>query len=177
MRDDMVQIGYLADHPDLLPILREWFEREWADYYGPGGPGDAARDLAAYSGRDRLPIGLVAFRDGTPCGLAALKGESIDTHPHLGPWAAAGLVLPEYRRMGIGARLLAALESLAWELGYPATYTGTSTSASLMERSGWELVERLEYHGEDLGIYRKGNPRAPLQWWVHDIEKQIKIVR
>jgi GNAT superfamily N-acetyltransferase len=150
-----IRIAYLADHPEALPGLVTLFETEWEEYYGPDGPGDAEHDLLAYSGRDRLPIGVVAFCDGRLCGIAALKPDSISTHTHLGPWAAAGLVLPELRRRGIGAHLLQALEEVARDLGHTALYTGTSTASSLLERNGWELVERLDYHGEDLSIYRK----------------------
>ena len=46
----------LADHADHLPELQRWFAQEWADYYGPDGPGDAAADLQAYCRRDGLPL-------------------------------------------------------------------------------------------------------------------------
>ena len=73
---------------------------EWAAYYGPGGPGDAKQDLLAYSSRETLPVGLIAFYDDQLCGVAALKAHSISAHPHLAPWAAAGLVLPQFRGPG-----------------------------------------------------------------------------
>jgi GNAT superfamily N-acetyltransferase len=151
-----LRIEYLADHPERLSELREWFEREWGAYYGPGGPGDAASDLLRYSNRSGLPVGLIALRGEELCGIAALKPESISTHPHLAPWAAAGLVRREYRRQGIGARLLSGLEGVARDRGYEHIYCGTATAGTLLIRSGWEFMERLEYHGDDLAIYRKG---------------------
>jgi hypothetical protein len=87
-----LRIEYLADRPEVMPVLRAWFETEWMDCYGPGGSGDAQKDLIAYSSRKSWPIGLVAFSGGHLCGIAALKPESISTHTHLCPWAAAGLV-------------------------------------------------------------------------------------
>lgn len=150
-----LRIGLLADHPEALPALKELFETEWADYYGPGGPGDAEADLRAYSGREGLPVGLVAWHEGELCGLVALKRESVSTHKHLSPWAAAGLVAPHFRRLGIGGRLIKALEDVARGLGYSTIYCGTSTAASLLERLGWQWMERVEYHGEDLSIYQK----------------------
>ena len=90
-----------ADLARLLDLVEDWLLH--AD-------DDARADLAAYSGATRLPIGFVAFVDGEPCGLAVLKAEPLPALPHLTPWASAGLVAPDCRRRGIGARLLAALE-------------------------------------------------------------------
>ena len=78
-----LQFELLADHPEAIPILEEWFEREWASYYGANVPGDAHKDLQDSSNRDELPIALVAISDGEVCGPAALKAESVSTHKHL----------------------------------------------------------------------------------------------
>ncbi|MGH9794559.1 MAG: GNAT family N-acetyltransferase [Candidatus Acidiferrales bacterium] len=150
-----MRIAYLADHPEAVPVLKEWFETEWADYYGPTGPGDAEQDLIAYSSREKLPVGLVAFCEGRLCGIAALKPDSIGTHTHLRPWAAAGLVTPRFRRRGIGASLVSALEDAARDLGYSTIYCGTSTAIGLLKRNGWELMERVRYNGENVSIYQK----------------------
>ena len=68
-----LRIGYLVDHPKALPTLERLFQSEWAAYYGPAGPGNAQQDLVAYSNRDQLPVGVVAFVGSEPCGVAALK--------------------------------------------------------------------------------------------------------
>ena len=49
--DSKLRIEPLADHPEVLPVLKEWFETAWESYYGPVGPGDAQRDLLAYTNR------------------------------------------------------------------------------------------------------------------------------
>ena len=148
-------IAHLADHPEAIPVLRRWFEMEWAAYYGPGGPGDAEQDLVAYSSRRKLPVGLIAFYDDQLGGIAALKAHSISTHTHLGPWAAAGLVLPQFRGRGVGSRLLRALEEVAKGFGYSTIYCGTATAIGLLERNGWQFMERVRYDGEDVSIYQK----------------------
>lgn len=157
-----LRISHLADHPDAVPVLKQWFEIAWADYYGPAGPGNAAQDLLAYSSREKLPVGLVAFYAGQLCGIAALKPDSISTHTHLSPWAAAGFVVPGFRRRGIGAKLVSALEDVARALGYSTIYCGTSTAIDLLKRQEWQFMERVRYHGEDVSIYQKALAlRAP----------------
>jgi N-acetylglutamate synthase-like GNAT family acetyltransferase len=102
-----------------------------------------------------LPRAVVAFADGEVCGVAALKRDSIASHAHLTPWAAAALVAPLRRGRGIGARLIAALEEEARGLGYTRIYCGTSTARSLLMRCGWELLEEITHEGESLGVYSK----------------------
>lgn len=150
-----LRIDYLADHPEVLPLLKDWFEAEWADYYGPGGAGDAGSDLRAYASRTDLPVALVAFLEGELCGVAALKADSIATHAHLGPWAAAGLVSPRYRRRGIGTELVRAIERLAKNLGYVRIYSGTNTANRVLERLGWQFMEQTRSGDEDVSVYVK----------------------
>jgi GNAT superfamily N-acetyltransferase len=147
--------AYLAEHREAIPVLAAWFEAEWPGWYGPGGEGDATTDLSHAASRAALPVGVVGFLDGEMVGVAILKPTSVSGRPDLTPWAAGGLVRASYRRRGVGARLIAALEHTARDLGFPAIYCGTETSASLLERCGWTYMEH-SHAGDDLvAVYRK----------------------
>ncbi len=150
-----IRIERLAHCPDLVPLLAVWFQSEWPAYYGASGPGDAETDLRAYLNASGLPVGLVAFRGNEVCGVAALKAQSIASRPDIGPWAGAGFVAPARRRQGIGGELLRGVESVAKELGFPRVYCATSTSASLLERNEWRLLEHIAHEGELVAIYEK----------------------
>ncbi len=148
-----IRIECLADHRDLVRVLAVWFQSEWPAYYGAGALAEA--DLRAYSNGSALPVGLVAFRGNEVCGVAALKAQSIASRRNLGPWAGAGFVLPAHRHQGIGGNLLRGLERVAKELGFPRVYCATRTSASLLERNEWHLLERVAHEGELLAVYEK----------------------
>lgn len=150
-----ISIEPLALRPEAIPVLREWFEAEWPEYYGRGGKGSALRDLQGYANRGSLPLGIVALESGTVCGVAALRADSIASHAHLSPWAAAGLVDPSMRGRGIGQLLLGALEQQACELGFHRIYCATGTAQSLLQRRGWRLLENASHEGERLGVYAK----------------------
>ena len=152
---DELRIEYLADCLEVLPRLEEWFIREWAPYYGPDGPGGAADDLCSSCNRRALPITLVAFHGDELCATGALKAESVETHKHLGPWVAALLVTPKYRRQGIRGRLVDALEELARELGFEQLYYGAAVTDRYLERNGWEPLEQVKYLTGEGSIYRK----------------------
>ena len=139
-----------------MPLLASWFVEEWPEWYGPGGRGDAVADLTAFArSQSTLPIGVIALERNVPVGVMALKAESLPTHCHLRPWAAAGLVLPSHRGNGIGAELLEVLVRQAGALGYPRIYCGTATAVSLLRRSGWSELERTEHEGETVVIFSR----------------------
>jgi GNAT superfamily N-acetyltransferase len=150
-----VTVSRLIAHPEVLPLVSAWFKHEWPDWYGPGGPGDVEGDVRSFANEGGLPLGVIAFSDGAPCGAAALKAESIPTHTHLAPWAAAGFVVPRLRGQGIGARLLSALEMEAKNLGYSSIYCGTATANALLRRAQWRVIDRVQLRGEDVSVYEK----------------------
>ena len=159
-----IVIQHLAIRQDLIETVKRWFISEWPEYYGPGGSGDAESDLDKYAAVNTLPLGLVASLDGEPCGFAALKTDPFPSHPDLLPWAGAAYVRPSMRRKGIGRRLLLALEPESLALGHKKIYSATSTSASLLERCGWKLLENVTYENEIVGIYEKElKPESRLQ--------------
>ena len=145
----------LARHPELVPLLAEWFVTEWPGWYGVGGQGNVTRDLQNFAASEvDLPVGFVVFSNGAPAGAGALKADSIPSHKHLSPWAAAGFVVPEQRGQGIGAALLGAIVAHARALGYPHVYCGTSTAESLLQRSGWSTLELVQHSGKPLTVFR-----------------------
>jgi GNAT superfamily N-acetyltransferase len=150
-----LRTAYLADHPEALPVLAAWFEAEWPSWYGPGGRGNAKQDLSSCSARDALPVGVVGFLGDKLVGVAILKRESVSGRPDLSPWAGGGLVLAPYRRRGMGAKLLLALEDVARRMGFQALYCGTATSESLLERCGWTYLAHSDAHGEAVAVYRR----------------------
>jgi hypothetical protein len=40
-------------------------------------------------------------------------------------------------------------------MGFNRIYCGTSTTERLLQRCGWQLLERIVHEGEGLGIYEK----------------------
>ena len=100
-------------------------------------------------------MGVIAFWGSELCGIAVLKAESITSHSHFCPCAAATLVRPDYRGRGVGTQLLCAVEELAKALGYGRIYCGTNTATQLLERRGWQFIEQGEASGENVSIYEK----------------------
>lgn len=150
-----VNVAPMAEHRSLLPLVAEWFVSEWPGWYGPDGPGDVWADLTAFAASDSvLPVGVIAFVEGRPVGAGALKAESIPSHKHLSPWAAAGYVVPTCRGRGVGAALLAGLAAKGRSMGYEAIYCGTSTAQRLLMRCGWQAIASTVVDGKHLVVFR-----------------------
>ena len=109
-----VHIALLANYREAIPVIAVWFADEWAPFYGPGGPGDAAADLGASCNRDSLPLALVALDSKVRAvGTASLKAQSpLGTERYPGPWLAAMIVEPSRRGAGIGAALPATFQTI-----------------------------------------------------------------
>ena len=150
-----LRMTLLADRPDLIPTLTDWFVAEWEPYYGSGGPGDAVSDLLGCLNRDSLPIAVVVLdTDDTLLGTAALKAESVGSELGVGPWLAAFLVGPAHRGRGVGTALVAAIEGEAARLGFAEVYTSTDTAEGLLKRRGWQPFGDTESLRGPLKIYR-----------------------
>jgi len=147
----------LRDCPEAIAPLAAAFRVEWPDWYGPGGPGDAAADLAAYANPEgALPSGIVALdTSGEPLGTAALKAAWIPEFANLTPWASAGWVRRELRRHGLGALLVRALEAEARRLGHAHVYCATATAITLLEREGWTDHAQTVHDGHDIRIFQR----------------------
>jgi len=150
----MLRITYLADHPELVHTLADWFREEWAGYYAGRTHEDVARELSQDMNRDHIPIRLVPIVNGELAGCIVLRQQALSSEPNYSPGLGGLYVHPPFRRQGVGAELVRAGMNLAHDLGYSAVYTTTNSARGIIERLGWERLETLVHHGEELGLYR-----------------------
>ncbi len=157
-----VRIVNLIEAPETAATLEDWFTTEWAPWYGPEGPGNAANDLAACSGRESLPVCLVALDLANDVvGTASLKAESVGSELGVGPWLAAVLVPSEHRGRGIGTALVEAIERQAVQLGFTDLYTSTDMAERILTRRSWvEFGATNSLRGPIKVFRRRLAPRA-----------------
>jgi len=153
--DGPVLVVPLRERPECVPFFARQFVLEWPAWYGPGGQGSAMADLNAFANAaGDLPTGVVArTREGAYLGVAALKAASIPEYAHLGPWAAAGYVIPDHRGQGVGAALLDGLLDEACRLGIGTVYCATSSAGSLLRRQGWQLLDTATHDNKPISVF------------------------
>jgi GNAT superfamily N-acetyltransferase len=156
-------IADLADHPAVIPTLAQWFHAEWSYLYPERTGADVERQIAERAQKTAIPLALVALGDDQPVGTVCLKVHDMDTRTDLTPWLAGLYVAAPWRRRGVGAALVAAIEARASELHVPTLYLYTPQSAAFYARLGWRVLEQTEYHGYPVTVMTKTMRLRPVR--------------
>ena len=141
MERNMIIITLLADHPETIPTLCQWFRAQWPAYYAERTLTDIAQDFAEEANRTGIDIRLVAFADGELAGTITLREEATWTLPEYGPGLGGLLVTEPYRGRGIGSALVTAGMNVAREQGFERVYATTTAARGILERLGWHQVQ------------------------------------
>lgn len=150
-----MKIAYLADHQDVIPVLSEWFYREWPYLYPERTEHDVTRLISKRTNKDRIPIALVAFEGDELIGTVCLKIHDMDTKPELTPWLAGLYVKESWRRNGVGSSLVKAIERKALEMGISHLFLYTPQSEHFYSGLGWTIRERENYHNVPVTVMEK----------------------
>jgi N-acetylglutamate synthase-like GNAT family acetyltransferase len=147
-----MNIEYLADYPDALPILAEWQHREWGHLRAGDSLEKRRARLEGYSNRDRIPLTVVALDGNEVFGSASLVSHDMETRMELTPWLAGVFVGEPYRRRGIGAKLVRRIMAEAGKLEVSLLYLYTVHSEKFYAALGWSLLERTNYREQKVVI-------------------------
>lgn len=153
-----MQISYLADHPEFIPVLAPAIVEHWRAVLPEETIERRVIKLQKHVNKDTLPIGWVAHADGRVFGTAALRVHDLEGREDLTPWLGGVFVLPEHRRRGVATALCQAVEERAWSLGFEALYLFTPNQQSLYARLGWRKSERAVWRGLESDIMLKTKP-------------------
>lgn len=147
---------YLADAPEFVPTLAQWYYDEWNCFM----PGKSVRDVeAAVRGRlnrDRLPLALVVVDGESVIGTASLKPYDMATRMDLSPWLSSVYVAQERRGAGIGSSLVAGIVAEASRLGYRSLHLFTPSAQGFYARLGWTVLQETVYCGLAVTVMRRG---------------------
>jgi GNAT superfamily N-acetyltransferase len=150
----MITIGFLANHPDSIPTLAEWFRGQWPDYYADVSQAELEQDFLEDAARDRLPIRLVAFESDELAGTIILRENGSGMPAGFQPELGGLYVVPSQRGHGLGRELVRAGMQLARDQGYETVFATTVTAAGILERLGWEFIETVVHQDGPLALYR-----------------------
>ncbi len=77
------------------------------------------------------------------------------TKAELSPWLAGVYVKEEFRKQGIGKKLVAGIEKLAKKLSFKSLYLYTPDKETFYNALEWKTIERIEYKNTKVVIMKK----------------------
>lgn len=153
MYQTMITIAFLADHPETIPTLANWFRAQWSHYYADWTQAELEQDFLEDTSRDRLPCRLVAFENDQLVGTIILR-EQNNTAPEFQPELGGLYVVESHRGHGVGTELVRTGMKLADDLGYETVYATTVSAVGILERLGWEFIKTVNHDDGQLALYR-----------------------
>jgi GNAT superfamily N-acetyltransferase len=153
----IVSIELLADHRDLIPIVGELRWREWGHLPEPEKLEWWVDITGREAGRDDLPVTWVAIDpDRQMVGAVGLGQFDIEERRDRSPWVLGMIIEAQYRGLGIGGKLMQALEAWASQHGHSQAWVASDGAVGFYQKCGWELVEIISRSsGERMSILSK----------------------
>jgi GNAT superfamily N-acetyltransferase len=143
---------WLSERPGWVPRLAELHHAQWSPLLKGWTREEAERELATHTGGAVVPTTIVAEVDGEFAGsVSLLESDDLDTRDW-SPWLASLLVLPQFRRRGLGGRLVRRCVDTARGLGISTLYLYTDDAAAWYARLGWSRVARTSMHGVEVDV-------------------------
>ena len=147
-----VQLRYLADTPEIVPLLAKWHHKQWGHLTEARTVEQRKARLKHHLQRDAIPTTFVAWVNDQPIGSASLIANDMPELAEWIPWLANVLVDEEYRRQGIGAMLIQRVAAAAAHLGYPRLYLYTLDQMHLYASLGWQISHVRFHRGYDMTV-------------------------
>jgi GNAT superfamily N-acetyltransferase len=147
-----ILIEYLADHPEFIGAVGQWYHRQWASLK-PGEPVQTwVPELRCLCGKGTIPSAFVAVLNGEPVGSALLIADHTDNRESLSPRLASLFVLHQYRKRGIGSALVRRVMEEAGALAVKRLYLFTEDAGLFYRRLDWKIFEETTSLGRNLTI-------------------------
>lgn len=144
-----VEFEYLAERPQDVPLVIDWWRTVWADRMG--GDLELARDqLRSSLSTTELPIHILATLDGIPVGTAALKQQELaDVFPDYHYWLGSVFVEEGFREGQIASQMSLHISEMAKRLHLPHLYLQTiNLDGGLYSKLGWAPVTEFTHMDE-----------------------------
>jgi N-acetylglutamate synthase-like GNAT family acetyltransferase len=147
-----VTVTYLADTPEVIPLIAKWQHKQWGDLPGARTLDQISKQLHAHLQRDAMPTTFVARVQHQPVGCASLVASDMKALPQWIPWLSSVLVVPQMRGQGVGTRLVECVAAKAVELGYPRLYLYTLDQMHFYQQLRWQISHVRFYRDHNMTV-------------------------
>jgi len=146
-----MEIRTLVELPGAIPLLAEWFHREW-NQFDSRSRSDIETQLHSNLNHGRLPITFLALSRTEVVGTVSLDQSDLPDYDDWSPWLTSLYVVPSHRGTGVASALITRLLAFAKEQGVSPIYLWTPGDTRLYERHGWKTLCSDVYGGHPITI-------------------------
>jgi predicted N-acetyltransferase YhbS len=147
-----IQIVYLAECPQYVQLLAKWCHEQWG-YLSPNRTlKDVEANFSKLLSMSQIPFSLVVLDDKKPVAMASLELQDMDIYPELTPWLASVYVVPDYRKKGIGSKVVKTILEKAKEQHIEKIYLFTMDQEHWYNKMKFQVLQKTKYYGEDVTV-------------------------
>ena len=153
-----ITLDFLAHHTDKIDLLGREIYSQWIDMYTRQNKSvdDVIKTVESRAVTDTIPLTMIALEGDTLLGSVTLKVSDFSAHPELTPWLAGVFVLPQYRKQGVGSKLIGFAENIAKEkFNVETLYLYTGSASGLYEKLGYKTFETVDRGDKILTLMKK----------------------
>ena len=147
---------FLADNKKAIPILANWYFKEWGHLEKGNTYDKVTEKLYGYLNINKIPLIIVAVEESEIIGAAQLKYREMDIYPKKEHWLGGVYVSEKYRGNRIAEKIVVKIISIAKELDVNKLHLQTEDlRGGLYYHLGWQPVEKVNYRGLDVLVMEK----------------------
>ncbi|MDX1642194.1 MAG: GNAT family N-acetyltransferase [Balneolaceae bacterium] len=150
-----MEFVYLADRPDAIPTLANWYFNQWGYLNDVSSVDKTVGILQQYLNRDKLPLIILAIENEEVIGAVQLKFYEMDIYPEKEHWLGGVYVSANHRKRNIAGRLVRKALEIAKSHNIETLYLQTEKlDGGLYKPLGWKAIETLEYRGKKVLVMK-----------------------
>lgn len=150
-----LRFEYLSANEAVIAQVTEWLFDAFGRRQPDGSREKTRAEIIERTGRDQVPLCLVAFDGERPVATFSITDDDMRTRPEWKPWLADLVVAPELRGRGIGTAMFRRAEEEFRRLGAPAGYLFTWDHEPMYARLGWKTIVREQYRADQVAVMKR----------------------
>lgn len=150
-----MKLDYLANHEQAIPIIADWYYREWGHLKDGNTIDKVTVKLKNYLNKDKIPLIILAIEDADILGVSQLKYHEMDIYPEKEHWLGGVYVSEKHRGNKIAEKIIEKVVSDALSFGVYTLYLQTERlDGGLYSRLGWQPLKQVNYRGLDVLVMK-----------------------
>lgn len=151
-----MKLDFLANHEKYIPVLADWYFKEWGNLVDGSSVSSIASKLNDYLNTDKVPLIVLAIENNELLGAVQLKFREMTIYPDKEHWLGGVYVSPGHRNNGLAKQIVNQTVEVAQSCNVRTLHLQTQDlSGGLYKKLGWKPTETVNYRNVDVLVMEK----------------------